>query len=88
MGAPKKILLGKQQIGQQNNYLRINLTLCGRPQRVNTSWGTILFVYTHTNRLNCGQVTMGFLHSACWLVRYSVMIESSVTWHSLSPPVF
>lgn len=35
--------------------------------------------YTYTNKLNCGHVAMGFLHKACWLVRYSVMIESKVT---------
>jgi hypothetical protein len=34
---------------------------------------------THSKRLNCGQGTMGFLHSACWFVRYSVIIESRVT---------
>lgn len=32
----------------------------------------------YSKRLNCGHVTMGFLHNACWFVKYSVIIESSV----------
>jgi hypothetical protein len=40
---------------------------------------------THSKRLNCGQGTMGFLQSACWFVRYSVIIESRVTWDSTIP---
>lgn len=42
---------------------------------------------THSKRLNCGQGTMGFLHSACWFVRYSVIIESRVTWDSPIPGI-
>ena len=34
--------------------------------------------------MNCGHVTIGFLQSACWFVKYSVMTESKVTWHSFS----
>lgn len=33
----------------------------------------------YSKRLNCAHVTMGFLQRACWLVRYSVIIESNVT---------
>lgn len=53
---------------------------------------TPLYIYndlkiltTHSNRLNCGQGTMGFLHSACWFVRYSVIMESRVIWDSPIP---
>jgi len=42
---------------------------------------------THSKRLNCGQGTMGFLQSACWFVRYSVIMESRVTWDSPIPGV-
>lgn len=34
---------------------------------------------THINKLNWGHVAIGFLQRACWLVRYSVIIESNVT---------
>ena len=33
----------------------------------------------YSNKLNCGHVTIGFLHKACWFVKYSVIIESKVT---------
>lgn len=48
---------------------------------------TLMFeeLTTHSKRLNCGQGTIGFLHSACWFVRYSVIMESRVIWDSPIP---
>lgn len=40
---------------------------------------------TYSKRLNCGQGTIGFLQSACWFVRYSVIMESRVIWDSPIP---
>jgi len=43
----------------------------------------ILFVLkwnTYTNKLNWGQVTIGYKHEACWLVKYSLTINSKLTF--------
>jgi hypothetical protein len=38
------------------------------------------YLNTYTNKLNWGHVTIGCLHEACWLVKYSVTIDSKLTF--------
>lgn len=54
------------------------LTTENSHRQSNKTRGVANWLETYTNRLNWGHVAIGFLQSACWLVRYSVIMESSV----------